>query len=63
MLDTLHPQQEITISYPRKLARNHMITGLNQLWETDIKYATSKRRLFLFILSLIDVYDRFIINY
>jgi putative transposase len=60
----LKPQRQKKITYPRKLARNRIITGSNQLWETDIKYGfiESEQR-FFFILSYIDVYDRSIIDY
>lgn len=64
VLDILQPQREITVSYPRKLARNRVITGSNQLWEMDIKYGYIEGEdRFFFILSLIDVYDRSIIDY
>lgn len=65
MLDILQPQREKTISYPRKLARNRVINGSNQLWETDIKYGyyIEGEDRFFFILSLIDVYDRSIVDY
>nr|WGE05777.1 hypothetical protein P5640_07270 [Bacillus subtilis] len=50
--------------YPRKLARNRIITESNQLWEADIKYGYIEgEERFFFILSLIDVYDRSIIDY
>ncbi|ASZ61635.1 hypothetical protein CLD04_10895 [Bacillus subtilis] len=37
-LDILQPQREVKFHYPRKLARNRIITESNQLWEADIKY-------------------------
>ncbi|MED4400053.1 DDE-type integrase/transposase/recombinase [Metabacillus fastidiosus] len=64
MLDISQPQRKIIVSYPRKLARNHVITGSNQLWEMDIKYGYIEGEdRFFFVLSLIDVYDRSIIDY
>lgn len=64
VLDILQPQRKITVSYPRKLARNRVITGPNQLWEMDIKYGYIEGEdRFFFILSLIDVFDRSIIDY
>ncbi|MGN7472463.1 IS3 family transposase [Brevibacillus sp. SAFN-007a] len=60
----LHPQREKQRKYPRKLANNREITASNQLWEMDVKYgyiAGEKR--FFFLLSLIDVYDRAIVDY
>jgi putative transposase len=63
-LDILKPQRKKKVSYPRKLARNRVITESNQLWETDIKYGYIKGEdRFFFILSYIDVYDRSIIDY
>ncbi|MDM5186288.1 IS3 family transposase [Bacillus sp. DX4.1] len=63
-LDILQPQREIKLRYPRKLSRNRIITGANQLWETDIKYGYIEgEERFFFILFLIDVYDRSIIDY
>lgn len=63
-LDILKPQRKKKVSYPRKLARNRIITESNQLWETDIKYGYIKGEdRFFFILSYIDVYDRSIIDY
>jgi putative transposase len=63
-LEILQPQREIKFQYPRKLARNRTITGSNQLWETDIKYGYIEgEQRFFFILSMIDVYDRSIIDY
>ncbi|MFE6377538.1 IS3 family transposase [Bacillus subtilis] len=61
-LDILQPQREVKFHYPRKLARNRIITESNQLWEADIKYGYIEgEERFFFILSLIDVYDRSII--
>ncbi|MGG4147581.1 IS3 family transposase [Paenibacillus algorifonticola] len=37
-LGLLRPQRKVKTKYPRKLARNRMITASNQLLETDIKY-------------------------
>ncbi|ASZ60928.1 transposase [Bacillus subtilis] len=63
-LDILQPQREVKFHYPRKLARNRIITESNQLWEADIKYGYIEgEERFFFILSLIDVYDRSIIDY
>jgi len=63
-LDILRPQREIKTKYPRKLARNRVVTGPNQLWETDLKYGyvVGEDR-FFYVLSIIDVYDREIIDY
>lgn len=64
MLDILQPQREIKFRYPRKLTRNRTVTGSNQLWETDIKYGYIEGEdRFFYVLSIIDVYDRSIIDY
>jgi putative transposase len=63
-LDILRPQRQKRISYPRKLARNRVITASNQLWETDIKYGFIEgEQRFFFVCSFIDVFDRSIIDY
>lgn len=36
-LDILLPQREKKTRHPKKVARQHRITGSNQLWEVDIK--------------------------
>lgn len=63
-LNILRFQREIKPKYPRKIAINRTITGSNQLWEADVKYgyiASSKK--FFYILSIIDVFDRSIVDY
>lgn len=63
-MDLLRPQREKRIQYPKKLARNRIITGSNQLWEMDVKYGYIEgEERFFFVLSLIDVYDRSEIDY
>ena len=48
----------------RKVAMNREITGVNQLWETDIKYGyIAAERRFFFVQTIIDVYDRTVIDY
>ena len=60
----LHPQREKQRKYPRKLANNREITASNQLWEMDVKYGfIAGEQRFFFLLSLIDVYDRSVIDY
>jgi len=63
-LKILKPQRKTKPKYPRKIARNRTITGSNQLWEADVKYGyiTSSKK-FFYILSIIDVFDRSIIDY
>lgn len=63
-LDILRPRRQKRISYPRKLARNRIISSSNKLWETDIKYGfIDGEQKFFFVCSFIDVYDRSIIDY
>jgi putative transposase len=63
-LDILKPQRRKRIQHPRRLANHREISGSNQLWEMDIKYVyiTGEHR-FFFLMSMIDVYDRAIVDY
>ncbi|WP_344098268.1 IS3 family transposase, partial [Streptomyces stramineus] len=50
--------------YPRRLTRQHLITGPNQLWQLDIKYGSIKESgRFFFLACAIDVFDRCIVGY
>jgi putative transposase len=63
-LDVLKTQRKVQRKYPRKLARNRIITAPNQLWEVDLKYGyIAGEDRFFFVLSYIDVYDRQIVGY
>lgn len=63
-LGVLLPQRKISLKRPRRLARKEMVTGPNQLWEMDLKYGyIHGTRQFFFQLSLIDTFDRTIIEY
>lgn len=63
-LGLLRAQRKIKAKYPRKLARNRVITASNQLFEGDIKYGyIAGEDRFFFIQSFIDVYDRSIVAY
>jgi putative transposase len=63
-LNVLRPQRKVNSSYPRKLARNRIITNSNQLFETDIKYGYfAEQDRFFFIQSCLDVYDRSVVAY
>jgi len=60
----LRSQRKLKNKHPRKLARNRTITGSNQLWEADIKYGyIHGENRFFYILSIIDVYDRMIVEH
>lgn len=63
-LGILLPVRHAPSLYPRKLARTHVITSPNQLWQVDIKYGTIEESgRFFFLASAIDVFDRSIVGY
>lgn len=63
-LGILSPARRAPSMYPRKMARNHTITGPNQLWQLDIKYGSIEESgRFFFLASVIDVFDRSIVGY
>ena len=63
-LGLLQKRRQAKKKTPRRLARNHIITGRNQLWQMDIKYGhVAAKERFFFVLSLIDVFDRTIVGY
>lgn len=62
-LGLLHKPRQRTPSHPRRLPRNRVVTGSNQLWQMDIKYGyVVGRERFFFVLSIIDVFDRVIVG-
>lgn len=64
VLKILLPQRKIKPRYPRKVAGNLLVTGSNQLWETDLKFGwLHGERRFFFILTFLDVFDRRVIGY
>ncbi len=63
-LDILRPQRKLKKNHPRKLAKREKVDASNQLWEMDVKYGyITGTDQFFFQLSLIDVFDRNVINY
>lgn len=63
-LGILKKQRQILLKHPRRLARNRLITSVNQLWEIDIKYGyIAGENRFFYLMSIIDVYDRVIVDY
>jgi len=63
-LSILKKQRKLIAAHPRRLARNRTITNVNQLWEIDIKYGyIAGEDRFFYLMSIIDVYDRVIIDY
>ena len=63
-LGILKKQRQLVAKHPRRLARNRTIMNVNQLWEVEIKYGyiAGEDRCF-YLMSIIDVYDRVIIDY
>lgn len=48
----------------RRVAVNREVTGINQVWETDIKYGyIAAERRFFFVQPVLDVYDRMVVDY
>ena len=63
-LNLLKPQRKTKTKHPKKIARNRVVTGSNQLWQTDIKYGyVTGEDKFFYILSIIDVADRSIVAF
>nr|WP_138756401.1 DDE-type integrase/transposase/recombinase [Paenibacillus sinopodophylli] len=62
-LGILKKARERVKSHARRVARNHIVTSSDQLWQMDIKYGyvIGKER-FFFVLSIIDVFDRVIVQ-
>ncbi|MCA0758756.1 IS3 family transposase [Paenibacillus sp. N4] len=63
-LGILQKQREKKLKHPRRLPKNRLVTGPNQLWQMDIKYGyvVGVDR-FFFLLSIIDVFDRAVVSY
>jgi transposase InsO family protein len=63
-LGILKEQRVIKPKVKRTIAVNRTITGSNQLWEMDIKYGYIQGEdKFFYLLNLIDIFDRSIIDY
>ena len=63
-LGILKDQRVIKPKVKRTIAVNRVITGSNQLWEMDIKYGyIHGEDKFFYLLNLIDIFDRSIIDY
>lgn len=58
-LGILHKPRQRVQTHPRRLPKNRVVTGANQLWQMDIKYGyVIGLERFYFVLSIIDVFDR-----
>lgn len=63
-LKLLKPQRKRKNKHPRRLVQKHLLTGPNQLWAMDIKYGyIAGEDRFFFIMSILDLFDRVIIDY
>ncbi|WP_081353594.1 DDE-type integrase/transposase/recombinase [Clostridium pasteurianum] len=63
-LGILKDQRVIKPKVKKTIAANRIITGSNQLWEMDIKYGyIHGQDKFFYLLNLIDIFDRSIIDY
>nr|WP_286010111.1 IS3 family transposase [Clostridium sp. Marseille-Q2269] len=63
-LNILKDQRTINPKVKRSIAINRIITASNQLWEMDIKYGHIEGEdKFFYMLSVIDIFDRNIIDY
>lgn len=61
-LGVLAPQRVIRNAAPRRIARNRVVTGPNQVWQMDIKYGyVAGKREHFFVSCVLDVFDRQII--
>jgi putative transposase len=63
-MGVLRRQRKLKTKHPRRLANNRILTGSNQLWETDVKYGwIGGEQRFFFLMCILDVFDRAIIAY
>lgn len=62
-LNILQKARKPVNKHPRRLPKNRVVTGVNQLWQMDIKYgyAVGQER-FFYVLSIIDVFDRVVVG-
>lgn len=63
-MKVLSPRREVTNPIPKKIAQNRVVTGVNQLWQLDVKYGyvAGKRRHF-YVANIIDVFDRNLVGH
>lgn len=63
-LRLLRSQRPKKPHHPRRLARNRLVTGPNQLWEVDVKYGyIAGEDRFFFVMPILDVYDRSVVEF
>ncbi len=58
------PQRRLKPKHPKIIAQNTVVTGINQLWEADLKYGWIQgENRFFFLLTFLDVFDRRAVGY
>jgi putative transposase len=63
-LGLLQKKPNKKFKHPRRIAKNRLVTGPNQLWQIDIKYGyVHGYDRFFFLFDMIDVFDRYIVGY
>ncbi|MGO4501124.1 transposase [Paenibacillus sp. 2RAB27] len=63
-LGLLQKKPDKKFKHPRRIAKNRLVTGPNQLWQIDIKYGyIHGYDRFFFLFDMIDVFDRCIVGY
>lgn len=63
-LDLLRPQRKVKDKVKKSIAINRKVNSSNNVWELDIKYGYIKGEdRFFFLLNVIDVFDRTLIDY
>jgi putative transposase len=63
-LGLLQKKPNKKFKHPRRIAKNRVVIGPNQLWQIDIKYGyIHGYDRFFFLFDMIDVFDRYIVGY
>jgi putative transposase len=63
-LGLLQKKPNKKFKHPRRIAKNRLVNGPNQLWQIDIKYGyVHGYDRFFFLFDMIDVFDRYIVGY
>lgn len=63
-MGVLKEQRKKRVLHPKRIAKNHTITGSDQLYEMDIKYGyIAGEDRFFFVQECLDVFDRSVVAY
>lgn len=63
-LGLLQKRRRKKFKHPRRLPRNQIVNGPNQLWQMDLKYGyVAGYDRFFYLFDIIDVFDRNIVGY